>query len=133
MYENEDFDFEDMDVEESPILEDLMERLRSLPERMILILNMPKYERALRAIETISGFVLDVSPDAKITADFDKLTGTSLCLTIIADELSINKMQPFCAALHFTDTMSVVPLTDGNIEIGFTFEDIRLPAPPPKK
>lgn len=129
---SENFDFDEMDLEESPEINDLLDELNNLPKHMVLFLNMPRYEQAVRAIKVIGKFVLDISPDAIIKAEYDGLTGTSLCVRIIADELSVNKMRPFSAALHLTDSMSVMPLIDGNIEIGFTFENVRIPMPPTK-
>lgn len=111
------------------VLGEIRALLDKLPKNTVLILNLPRYKEVCSAISKINGFVKDISPDAEFSARFDDLVGTCLLYTITADELSITKTKQFAEAIAVSNTMSVVPLTNGNIEIGFTFEDVRIPAP----
>lgn len=132
MYENEDFDFEDMDLDEDPILEDLMEKLRRIPRNTMLVLNLPKYAEAQKAIVSLKEIAIRDYPDAEFEVEFDNLTGTSLCFRIRAFGLNVYDTEKFSSAVSIADTIDIVPLSDEEVEIGFTFRKIRIPAPPTK-
>lgn len=125
-----EFENEPVNYEEEAFLEGMNELLKGLPKNAILVLNVPRYIEVNDAITRISNFVTSISPDAKFKAEYDPFVGTGLIFTIIADELSITKTKEFAKAISVANTMSVVPVKGGNIEIGFTFNNVRIPAPP---
>lgn len=125
MIEEENFEDENIDAAES-----LIEFLKESTAQRMTMLNAPRYSQAVRSIAQIVRFVKEDCPDAKVEIAFDDLTGTSLCLTIIADELNIYKIKDFCVAIECADTMCVIPRLDSTIEIGFTYEGAQIPVKP---
>lgn len=126
MHEN-DYNF---DPATEAALEELMGLLGKIPKNTVTMLNVPKYGEAIRSANQIIKFVRSDCPDAEATLEFDGLTGTTLCLRIIADELNIYKIGEFCKAIEPANTMDVIPRLDEKLEIGFTYEGIRIPVPP---
>ena len=121
MYENDEFC-----PETDPILEHLIELLGKIPKELVTMLNVPKYAEVVTSVSQIVDFVRQDCPDAEVSVYFDELTGTSLCLKIIADELNVYKIKEFCAAIEVASTMCVIPRIDSRVEIGFTYEDTKL-------
>lgn len=123
----------ELDPEANAALESLMDLLRNkMPKEYITMLNMPRYSEAMQSISKIVAYVKDDCPDADVEVSFDALTGTSLCLKIIADEFNVYKIKEFCEVLKPANTMCVIPRLDSTVEIGFTYEDAKIPMPPIK-
>ena len=120
----------DQQNEYEEALESLMDLLRSMPSQKLTMLHMPKYSQAVRSIASIVNYVKKDCPDAVAEVYFDELTGTSLCLKIIADELNVYKIRDFCKAIEPANTMCVIPRLDSTVEIGFTYEGVQVPVPP---
>lgn len=123
-------DSEIYDSDELALVDWLVDILKQMPKQHLTMLNAPRYVDALRSINQIASFVKADCPDAKIEVYFDELTGTCLCLRIIADEFNVYKVEEFCEAIEPANTMCVVPLADGSLEVGFTYEDAKVPMPP---
>lgn len=121
---------ERFDAEHQEALEELMELLKNMPKQHITMLNMPRYAQAVQSINKIVAYVKSDCPDAEVEVFFDELTGTSLCLKIIADEFNVYKIKDFCKAIEPANTMCVVPRNDETVEIGFTYEGAQVPVPP---
>lgn len=119
-----------LDNEYEEAIEELLETLGNIPKQSITMLSMPRYVEAVKSISKIIKFVKEDCPDAQIKVDFDELTGSSLLLTIIADEFNIYKIKDFCAAIAPANTMSIIPRLDEKLEIGFSYEGVKVPAPP---
>ena len=111
-------------------LEWLSEVLQNKPKQYMTMLNIPRYAQAAESIKKIVTFVKKDCPDAEIKVYFDELTGTSLCLKIIADEFNVYKIKDFCEAIEPANTMDVIPRLDEKLEIGFTYEQAKMPMPP---
>ena len=111
-------------------IDGLLEILGKIPKANVTMLNMPRYMQAIISIEKIVKFIKSDSPDAEITVEFDGLTGTTLCLRIIADELNVYKINEFCKAIEPANTMDVIPRLDEKLEIGFTYKQVKIPVPP---
>ncbi len=126
MSEN-DYEF---DPETDAALNELMKLLGRIPKNAVTMLNVPKYGEAIRSVNQIIKFVKADCPDAEITVEFDGLTGTTLCLRIIADGLNIYKVNEFCKAIEPANTMDVIPRLDEKLEIGFTYKQVKIPVPP---
>ena len=116
--------------EEHDAVDELLELLKNIPKNRVTMLNLPRYSKAIQSIKSIVKYVKDDCPDAEVNVYFDELTGTSLCLTIIADELNVYRVKEFCAAIESASTMCVIPRLDSCVEIGFTFEDAQVPVKP---
>lgn len=116
--------------DENKALEELMDILKKMPKQHITMLNLPRYSRAMQSIKKIVAYVKSDCPDADVEIYFDELTGSTLCLRIIADEFNIYKIKDFCKAIEPANTMSVVPRLDSMVEIGFTYDDAKIPVPP---
>ena len=123
-------DEEQFDAEYQEALDELMDLLRDMPKQHITMLNTPRYAQAMWSISKIVAYVKSDCPDAKAKIYFDELTGTCLCLNIIADELNVYKIKDFCDAIESASTMCVVPRLDSTVEIGFTYEGTKIPLPP---
>ena len=111
-------------------LDELMEILKRMPKQHITMLNMPRYAQAVQSIKKIVAYVKNDCPEAEVEVFFDELTGTSLCLKIIADEFNVYKIKDFCKAIEPANTMCVVPRLDCTVEIGFTYEGAQIPVSP---
>lgn len=111
-------------------VDELLGVLGRIPKESVTMLNMPRYMQAVISINKIVKFIKDDCPDAVITVEFDGITGTCLCLRIIADELNIYKINEFCKAIEPANTMDVIPRLDEKLEIGFTYKQVKVPVPP---
>ncbi len=123
----DDYEF---DPETDAALNELMGLLGKIPQNTVTMLNIPRYGEAIRSANRIIKFVKADCPDAEVTLEFDGLTGTTLCLRIIADELNVYKTDEFCKAIEPANTMYVIPRLDEKIEIGFTYKQVKIPVPP---
>lgn len=108
----------------------LLEILGNIPKTSVTMLNMPRYTQAIISIEKIVKFIKADCPDADVTVEFDGLTGTTLCLRIIAEELNVYKVNAFCKAIEPANTMDIIPRLDEKLEIGFTYKHVKIPVPP---
>ena len=126
MCEN-DYEF---DYETDAALNELMSLLGNIPNNSVTMLNIPRYMQAVISIEKIVKFIKADCPDAEVTVEFDGLTGTCLCLRIIANEFNVYKIGEFCKAIEPADTMDVIPRLDEKLEIGFTYKQVKFPIPP---
>jgi hypothetical protein len=126
MYDS-DYEF---DPETDTALNELMSLLGNIPKNTVTMLNMPRYMQAIVSVDKIVKLIKDDCPSAKITVEFDELTGTSLCLRIIADEFNVYRIGEFCKAIESADTMDVIPRLDEKLEIGFTYKQVKFPVPP---
>lgn len=127
MYEENDFN-----PETDEALNELMSLLGRIPKNAVTMLNVPRYTEAVRSICQIVKFVKVDFPDAEATVEFDGLTGTSLLLTIVTDGVNVYKIKEFCDAVSVASTMDIVPLSDEKVQIGFTYEKIKVAVPPTK-
>lgn len=115
------------DAEQQEAVDELVELLKNIPEQRITMLNMPRYAQAVQSIIKIVKYIKSDCPDAEAEVFFDELTGTSLCLKIIADEFNVYKIKDFCKAIEPANTMCVIPRIDSTVEIGFTYEEAQIP------
>lgn len=122
-------DFE-LSPEEEAALEALMGELRSLPKHALLMADPKRYAEVVKSANAIATAVKEDYPDAEVKLDFDKLTGSSLLLTIITEGANIYNVKKFCEAIAPADTMDIEPRNDGKVEIGFLYKKVRKPMPP---
>ena len=127
MYEKNGFD-----PETDAALSELIRLLKKIPKNAVTMLNVPKYAEVIRSANQIVKFVKEDYPDVEASLEFDELTGTTLLLTIVSDGVNIYAIKDFCKALSVASTMDVIPLSDGRIQIGFTYNEVKLPVPPTK-
>ena len=114
-------------------VEHLLDLIRSLPQNVPLMINMPRYVETLKAVAIIRRVAIQECPDAECEMEYDGLTGTSLCFRVKVDEFGVDDTSKFAEALEIADTMDVIPLADGRVKLGFTFERVRVPMPPPRQ
>lgn len=125
MYEEDDFNSETDEA-----LSELLGIFGNIPKNVVTMLNVPGYVKAMRSITQIVKFVKVDFPDADVTVSFDDLTGTSLLLTIVTDGVNIYKIKEFCDAISVASTMDIVPLSGEKVQVGFTYEKIKMAVPP---
>lgn len=106
---------------------------KHMPNKVCLMKNPERYREVEKAINKISDFVLSVDGNAKISAKPDELTGTSLCLEITADLIVVDAIDKFCDAISKADAFEFLPLRNGKVFFGLTFEDTWMPVPPLKE
>lgn len=104
----------------------LKELANLLPKEYVTVINPPRYLEALKTVEKLTKLFEN---DAHMIVDtyLDPLVGTSLCVSIQTNMISITKMDAFCEALSHADTFSIDALTNRDFEIGLTFEDVAIP------
>lgn len=125
MYEEDEFNSETDEA-----LNELLGILGNIPKNVVTMLNVPGYVKAIRSITQIVKFVKVDFPDAEATVEFDGLTGTSLLLTIVTDGVNVYKIKEFCDAVSVASTMDIVPLSDEKVQVGFTYEKIKIAVSP---
>ncbi len=103
-----------------------------MPQNVILVKNHKRYDEVKQAIQDIADFVWDTDDNAKINVNPDDLTGSSICVEIIASLVVIDMIDKFCGALSKANNFEVYPREDGNIGLGIVFEGV-FDAAPPKK
>ena len=125
MYKENDFNPKD----DEP-LNELLNILGNIPKNVATMLNVPGCVKEMQSIAQIVKLVKVDFPDAEVTVEFDGLTGTSLLLTIVTEGVNIYKIKDFCDAVSVASTMDVVPLSDEKVQVGFTYEKIKIAVPP---
>jgi len=103
-----------------------------MPKNVILVKNHQRYDETKQAIQDIADFVWETDKNAKINVTPDDLTGSSICVEIIASLVVIDMIDKFCDALRKANNFEVYPREDGNIGLGIVFEGV-FDAAPPKK
>lgn len=112
-------------------VDNLLEWYKKLmPKTVYLTKNKVRYNEALKAISEIVSCTVASDSSAEIKVEPDQLTGTSLCVEINASLVIINMLDKFCTALQKADNFEVIPLTNGNVSLGLTFEDVFVPVFP---
>lgn len=111
----------------------LDEYVKLMPKTAYLMKNPDRYPEVEKAAREIADMALTCDGDAKIEMIPDKLTGSSLCLRITADLFTVDMIDKFCEALKKANTFETNALTNGQVQIGMTFEDAWIPASPSNK
>lgn len=101
-----------------------------MPEVVYLMKNPERYPEIEKSINELKALVLEDHDDAKIKFGPDELIGTTMCVEIETCTFAIYDLERFCSILSKASTFSIDALTNGNVEIGITFEDAWIPAPP---
>lgn len=104
-----------------------------MPDRVCLMKNPDRYPDVMDAVSEIKRIAKACDKGAKIEITHDDLTGTSLCMDIVADLFTVDAIKEFCNALKKADGFEANPRTDGKIQIGVIFEDAWMPVPPTAK
>lgn len=125
------FDFDEFnDADGDGILDELYEVLRHLPKSAVLVMNIPRFLEAQKAMAIIKKAVEEDYPDAQFEARFDELVGTTLLFEVKAEGLNVYDTDKFAEALAIANTMDVSPVVDDMVSIGFTFSSVRVPYKP---
>lgn len=95
-----------------------------MPRSVVLVKNKQRYEEIKQAIQDIADFVWNTDKNAIINVTPDDLTGTSICVEIIASLVVIDMVDKFCDALRKANNFEVYPREDGNIGFGLVFENV---------
>ena len=103
-----------------------------MPQTVYLVKNKQRYAEVEDAIKAIANFVWSVDESAKITAEPDELTGTSICVEVTAGLVVIDMVDKFCEVLQKANNFEIFPKDDGKIGLGIVFEGAFEPAPPHK-
>lgn len=119
-----DDEFDNLEDENGRIayVDDFIDFIKeNMPKNVTFAKNGERYKEVQKAITEIKDFVIDVSPDAKITVEPGKTFGSCLTMEIVADSFQITEIEGFCRALSKAATFEVLPRTDGQLLIGLTF------------
>ena len=103
----------------------------TMPQNYVLMLNLPRYQKARETISLILQSLDDLDLKEEPRIFFDELIGTSLCVELVSHYMSFDDLQLFANALKGVDTMDISPRLDGTVEVGFTFEGVRFLVPTP--
>ena len=66
-----------------------------MPKNVILVKNHQRYDETKQAIQDIADFVWETDKNAKINVTPDDLTGSSICVEIIASLVVIDMIDKF--------------------------------------
>ena len=95
---------------------------RHMPETVYLVKNHPRYEEVTETIREISDFFREQDENAEITASPDELVGTMLAVDVKTDILCTTKTKNLARFLAKADSLDVVPLTDGRVQLILGFD-----------
>lgn len=104
-----------------------------MPHNVVLIKNKQRYDETKQAIQDIADFVWATDDNAIINVNPDGLTGSSICVEIIACLVVIDMIDKFCEALRKANNFEAYPRDDGSIGLGIVFEGVFDAAPPKTK
>lgn len=104
-----------------------------MPKGVVLVKKKERFDEVKQAIQDISDLAWDCDESTVIDVYPDDLTGSAVCVKMIANLLVIDMLDKFCEALKKADTFEVYPRDDGYVGIGITFQDVFDAAPPIKK
>ena len=127
------YEEDELDETTEACLESIKYLLDKLPKQYMMTVNQERWLAAVKSIGEVVRLVKNDEPDAEIRLDYDELTGTSLCLFILANELGVDDVDDFCKAIQPANTMSVVPRIDGRIEFGLAYDCVREFVDPKRK
>jgi len=102
-------------------VEVLREKL-SVPKTHIL--NPVRLKELQDAYLAISKIVLDISPDAKIDCELNKLTPTQAAIVVETDEIVVKDIKLFISGINGANNFEVYPLTNGKIKMAIMFHKI---------
>ena len=94
--------------------------------KALYALNKQRYKEMQEAYELIKELALDCDSNAKTALrinEFDKQCG---CIDIICSNFGAetDQMEMFLSAAHLADNFDVMPKTDGNLIITFSFNNV---------
>ena len=95
---------------------------RHMPETVYLVKNHPRYDEAVETIQAFSDFFRENDENAEITVAPDELIGTMLAVDVKTDILCTTKTKTLAAFLAKADSLDVVPLTDGRVQLILGFD-----------
>lgn len=101
-----------------------------MPKKVYLVRNGSRYVEITGAMRDIETAINAATYDAVFNVESDELTGTTLALEVECDLLAITEVEQFCNAIRTSDSIDIVPLTNGNLSVVFGFNDAYIPAPP---
>ena len=100
---------------------------RYMPETVYLVKNHPRFEEVSETIREISDFFHENDENAEITVSPDELIGTMLAVDVKTNLLCTTETNILAAFLAKADSLDVVPLTDGRVQLIFGFENAYKP------
>ena len=101
-----------------------------MPKKRFLLKDKPRYEAIYNSIKIISDFIQKVSPDAVIEVRHDEMNPSAIYLKVTTDEIIIEDIKGFCAALSESSNVEFYPRGKGNITMSILYNDSFSPAPP---
>ena len=101
----------------------LVELLKQhMPETVYLVKNHPRYEEVTETIREISDFFRENDENAEITVSSDELIGTMLAVEVKTYLLCTTETKALARFLAKADSLDVVPLTDGRVQLILGFD-----------
>ena len=101
-----------------------------IPATVYLLKNKERYNEIVLAMDVITGFIKDISPDADIKITPQELNPTAISYCAIIDELIFSDIKAFCSAISAAANFEVYPRTNGKISLNIIFQGAYTPAPP---
>ena len=95
---------------------------RHMPETVYLVKNHPRYEEVTETIREISDFFRENDENAEITVAPDELVGTMLAVEVKTYLLCTTETKALARFLAKADSLDVVPLTDGRVQLILGFD-----------
>jgi len=100
-----------------------------VPETVYLLKNKKRYSEIMAAVDRIVGYVVGISPDAKIEIEAGKMDARAIYLTITTDEIIIQDIKGFCDALLNGANMEIYPIKSNKLVISILFNGAYSAAP----
>jgi len=102
-----------------------MKQLKDWQEKPhMFIVDSKRMKQVENAHNILESIICKYSPDAKFEVEMNTLNTGSAALTVETDDVVVNNVQDFIAAIEHADNFEIYPLTDGNIRISVTFNGV---------
>ena len=102
---------------------------RRLPPTVYLVRNGERYQQVIDAMQAIQRFISSVEEDARFEIVKEELIGTTLSLEVKCSVLCMTEVDKFCSAIKKADSIDIVPLSNGTLEVIFSFKNAYTTAP----
>ncbi|MEG2668994.1 MAG: hypothetical protein RR957_00875 [Oscillospiraceae bacterium] len=108
-----------------------LEELRGLPKDCTpMAFNLPRLKDAMFAYEVLDKVVKDMGSQSKISCRMDDRFGTGTCYIGVDVDIFIVKnelLRELMNSMNTATTLEIVPLTNGKISIGLSFNEVMIP------
>lgn len=117
---------ENFDPEFDPTLDALIAFLGSIPEPAVKMLNLPVYQRMLKACAGLQRLLAPINDSGEINLKVDRQFNFG-SVSAELDDLEIHTPEQFAKVILLADNFEVYPLTNGRIRLALGFSSVLKP------